>query len=182
MDALQRFFVVGLIVVSLGLVAEAQTPGTASMTTVQMTGEVLLVEGDTLVVRMGPRGEVRTFDVEPGQKFTIDGQPKTVGELQPGTMLTATVTTASAPATLRNETSVSGTVFFAAGNNVILTMENGENRQFTVPESASFIVDGREASVNSLRRGMRVTAERVVEQPKTVFTTTSTITGTSPKK
>ena len=58
----------------------------------------LLLEGNDLLVRLRPSGLYQFFEVQPGRKFVIDGQPKLIGDLKTGTVLTATVTTKTQPA------------------------------------------------------------------------------------
>ena len=42
----------------------------------QVTGEVMWIEGnDLLIVRLRPSGLYQFFEVQPGRKFVIDGQP-----------------------------------------------------------------------------------------------------------
>ena len=50
---------------------------------------------------------------------------------------------------------------------MILELPNGENRDNNVPPSFQFNVEGRPASVTDLRKGMKVSAEKIVEEPRT---------------
>jgi hypothetical protein len=47
-------------------------------------------------------------------------------------------------------------------------------------ESYRFTVDGKPASIHELKKGMMVSGERIVEEPRTEITTNSVVTGTSP--
>ena len=80
------------------------------MTTEQITGEVALVEGNRLIVKLAPQGYFRYFDIPPGRQFIIDGQPKLISDLRPGTVLTATATTTTQPVTVRTTSVINGTV------------------------------------------------------------------------
>jgi hypothetical protein len=162
-----------------GKVTEAA--GAAQVTTEQLTGEVVIVEGNALLVRMQPNGLYRVFDVMPGRQFMIDGQTKLIGDLKPGMVLTATVTTTTQPITLRTTTVTNGTVWYVSGNYVILKLQNGETRGYSVPAEYRFIVDGKPASASQLRKGMKVSGERVVEEPRTEITQKTVVTGKSPK-
>jgi hypothetical protein len=51
-----------------------------------------------------------------------------------------------------------------------------------VPPSYKFMVQGKPASVSELRKGMKVSATRIVEEPKTEIETTTVVTGKAPKK
>jgi len=153
--------------------------GDAVVTTSELKGEVDYVEGNTLVVKMSS-GEVRTFNVPESRRFIIDGKELTVHELVPGTKLTATVTTTSTPITVRTITVKSGTVWHVMGNNVILTLPNGENKQFFVKDDTRFTVSGNPATVRDLKKGMVVYAEKVVEEPMTEIKMDTTVVGQAP--
>src|SRR6516162_9306151 len=94
--------------------------GKTRTTTSQLQGTVEYVEGNTLLVRT-KGGDLDEFHVPPTRKFMIDGKELTVGQLQPGTKLTATITTSTTTATERTTTVGSGKVWFVSGHNVILT-------------------------------------------------------------
>ena len=78
-------------------------------------------------------------------------------------------------------TVTNGTVWYVQGNYVILTLENGTNREYVVPESFRFVVEGKPASVKELRKGMKVSATKIVEEPRTEISTKTVITGKAPK-
>ena len=178
-----------IVAVLLGAVAAAQEDmpkttaekirGSASVTTEQLKGTVIYGEGNTLVVRMST-GEVKEFQVPETRKFLIDGQELSVRDLKPGTKLVATVTTSVTPITERTTTVGTGTVWWVSGNTVVVTLPNGENRMYNVEESYRFIVDGQKASVHALRRGMRISAEKIVEAPHTEFASNTVVTGQAP--
>jgi len=153
--------------------------GTAQIATEQLNGTVVQVEGNTLLVRMST-GDLRTFQVPPSRRFIVDGQELTVGQLRPGTSLTATVTTTTTPLVDRTTTVGTGTVWFVSGNTVILTLPNNENRMYKVPDSYKFIVEGKPADVSALRKGMRVSAEKIVEEPRVDIATDTVVTGKAP--
>jgi hypothetical protein len=143
----------------------------------QLQGTVEYVEGNTLLVRT-KAGDLDEFRVPPNRKFMIDGKELTVGQLKPGTKLTATITTSTTTATERTTTVGSGKVWFVSGYNVIVTLPNGENRMYTVDDSYRFNVDGQKASVKDLRKGMNVSAEKIVEAPITEIAENVVVTGT----
>ena len=155
--------------------------GTAQVTTEQMTGEVVWVQGNTLAAKMLPRGFYSVFDVKPGREFVIDGQTKHIGDLKLGTVLTATVTTTTRPVTVRTTSNLKGRVWWVQGNFVVLTLANGENKEYNVPDSFKFVVEGKPASVSELKQGMEVSATKIVEEPHTEISEKTVITGKSPK-
>jgi hypothetical protein len=153
--------------------------GAMSTTTQELTGTVIAVEGNTFVARTSS-GEIRTFTPPPDRRFIIDGQELTLSQLKVGTKLKGTVTTTTTSITERTTTVGSGKVWFVSGPNVILTLPNGENRQYKVANDYKFIVEGKPATVFDLRKGMTVKAEKIVEVPKTELATNVRITGTAP--
>jgi hypothetical protein len=155
--------------------------GAAQVTTEQLTGEVVAVQGNTLLAKMLPRGYYSVFDVKPGREFVIDGQKRLIGDLKPGTVLTATVTTTTESVTVRTIGSLTGRVQWVQGNFVILTLPNGEHREYNVPESFRFNVEGKPRAASELRQGMNVSATKIVEEPRTEIAETTVITGKSPK-
>ena len=189
-----RIIITGVALALLALLAmsgtiRAQTKTTtetakgaaAVVSSASMTGVVDWVQGDTLVARMRPQGDYKVFIVQAGREFVIDGQTKHIGDLKPGTVLTATVTTTTRPVTVRTTSVLNGTVWWVQGNYVILTLENGENHEYQVPASFKFTVEGKPASVSELRKGMKVSAAKIIEEPHTELATTTAITGTAPK-
>ena len=128
-----------LLVSAVGLRAQTttgnvtQATGEAKVTTEQITGEVALVDGNRLVVKLEPKGLYRYFDIPPGRQFIIDGQTKMISDLRPGTVLTATATTTTQPVIVRTTSVINGTVWYVSGNYVILTLPSGENRDYNVP-------------------------------------------------
>jgi hypothetical protein len=175
-------------VLTVAAAAHAQTPpqtetvkGEAKVETVKMTGEVVSVEKGWLLAKMQPLGNYSLFKVQPGREFIIDGQKKMLNDLKPGTILTGTIVKKTTPVTVRTISSLSGSVWMVQGDYVVLTLENGENKEFRVPESFKFMVDGRPASVQDLKKGMKVTASKIVEEPQTEISTETSITGTAPK-
>jgi hypothetical protein len=127
------------------------------------------------------QGDVRQFAVPESRRFLIDGRKLTVHELKPGTKLEATVTTTTTPVTQRTKTIGSGSVFWVSGQNVILTLPNGENKMYKVKDSYRFIIGGERASVSELKKGMQITAEKIVEEPVTEFATTTEVIGHAPR-
>jgi hypothetical protein len=175
------------VFLSLAAMAAARTPqtktevtkGAAAVTTSELKGEVEYVEGNSLVVTMSS-GEVRTFNVPESRKFLIDGKELSVHDLKPGTTLTATVTTTETPVMTRTTTVKTGKVWHVLRNNVIVTLPNGENKQFIVESDTRMTVNGKPTTVADLRKGMVVHAERVVEQPATEITTDTSVVGQAP--
>jgi LPXTG-motif cell wall-anchored protein len=155
--------------------------GAASAKTEHLRGTVVFVEGNRLVVKMST-GDLRTFEVPDERRFIIDGKELKVNELEPGTKLAATVTTTTTPVTERTTTVGTGKVWYVAGNNVILTLPNNENRMYKVNENYRFMVNGQKASVHDLRKGMTIAAEKIVEEPRTEVASDVAVTGSAPPR
>ncbi len=187
----KRHFIIGGLAVLLASAVElrAQTTtsnvtkaaGEAKVTTEQIAGEVVVVEGNWLLIKLQPSGQYRYFDIPPGRHFIVDGQARVISDLRPGTVLRATAITTTQPIVMRTTTVTNGTVWYVSGNYVILTLPSGENREYNVPPSFRFVVEGKPASVTDLRKGMKVSGEKVIEEPRTVISTKTVIEGKAPK-
>ena len=169
-----------------GALASAQVTskheaGAPKVTTAQVTGEVLYIEGNYLLAKLQPSGQYRGFNVKPGQEFVIDGQKVKIGDLKTGTVLTGTAITTERPMIVRTHNVLNGTVWWVAGNYVVLTDDKGQNREYSVPESYNFTVEGKPASVHDLKKGMKVQATKIVEEPVTEISTKVEVTGKAPK-
>ena len=183
-----RSILIGSCVVLLGSALMAQPmpqtkkeaiKGSAETTTQEISGTVVAVEGGTLVCRL-TTGEIRTFTPPAERRFVIDGKEVGLSDLKVGTKLHATVTTTKTSITDRTTTVGTGKVWFVSGNTVILTLPNNENRMYKVAESYRFIVDGKKATVQELRKGMTVAAEKIVEEPRVEIASNTTVTGSAP--
>jgi len=156
-----------------------QIPGAPTTTTEELRGTVTYVEGNTLVVAMST-GDLRTFNVPESRRFVVDGKSISVHELKPGTKLTATITTTTTPITQRTTTVGTGKVWYVSGNTVIVTLPNNENRMYKVDDNYRFNIGGQKASVHDLRKGMVISAEKIVEEPMTEIASNTVVTGQAP--
>ena len=175
-----------LLVGSISVAVAQQTTkesikGTPTVSTEKLQGTVEYVEGNHLVVRMAD-GKIREFNPPATRKFIIDGKELFVRDLKPGTKLTATVVTTTTPITDRTKTVGTAKVFWVSGKTVILTLPNGENRTYNVRDDYKFIVEGQSVDVTSLKKGMTISAEKIVEDPRTEIASDTTVTGQAPKK
>jgi len=181
-------FAVSAVALSLAAGAAAQETqtketvpgGAATGKTVQVKGE-LVVKGSNWLIAKDAAGNYKLYDVQPGRKAIVDGVPKTLDQLQPGTMLTSTATTTETPLVTRTTTITKGTVFWASPKSIIVSIDGGDNKQYEVPEGFKFNVDGKELSAMELRPGMKLTGTKIVEEPHTLITHDVVVTGTAPK-
>jgi len=153
-----------------------------SMEVVQVDrGEVLAVEGNDLIVKM-ENGSVRHFENIPeSAKATVNGRQLGVHELKPGMKLERTITTTTTPQLVTTIETVKGKVWYiAAPTTVILTLENGTNQSFKIPKDQKFNVNGEMVDAFGLKKGMLVTATKIVEVPVSVVAQGRSVSGAMP--
>lgn len=181
---------VPVALVSLGfyLSASAQvqtstetTKGTATHEVQVERGEVAYVSGNDLVVKMAD-GTLRHFpNVPESARVTVDGKELGIHDLKPGMHLQRTITTTTTPKVVTTTQTVSGRIWqITPPSSVILTLEDGTNQRFTIPRGQKFNVDGKMVDAWGLRKGMRINATRVVEEPITQVQQQAKVTGTMP--
>jgi hypothetical protein len=159
---------------------ETVPAGPATVKTAQVKGELVLT-GTNWLIAKDQTGYYKVYNIPAGRKFIVDGVPKALNQLQMGTMLTATATTTETPLISRTTTITKGTVFWAAPKSVIVTLENGETKQYEVPDDFKFNVDGKQLSGMELRAGMKLTGTKIVEEPLNVISQDVVVTGIAPK-
>jgi len=59
-------------------------------------------------------------------------------------------------------------------------MENGKNQQFKIPNNQKFLVDGQQLDAWGLKKGMSISATKVVEVPESVIDQQRKISGSMP--
>jgi hypothetical protein len=75
-----------------------------------------------------------------------------IHDLKPGMKLQRAITTTATPQTITTVQAVTGKVWYVnPPNSVILTMENGTNQSFKIPNGQKFNVDGRMVDAFGLR-------------------------------
>jgi len=130
--------------------------------------EVLSVEGNDVFVKMEDGSIRHIANVSDSARVTVDGREIGVHELKPGMHLQKTVTTSTTPKVITTTQTVTGKVWHVNPPlNVILTMEDGTNQQFKIPNGQKFTVNGKETDAFGLKKGMIVSATKVVEEPVT---------------
>ena len=161
--------------------AQTTTTHAPSVTTSVARGEVVYVSGNQLVVKMED-GTMRDFpNVPESAKVTVNGQQMGIHDLKPGMKLEKTITTTTTPKTITTVQTVTGKVWHVnAPLSVILTLEDGTNQQFKVPKGQEFTVNGKKTDVFGLRKGMKVSATKVTEEPVTEVAHHTAIAGTLP--
>jgi len=174
------------LVLALNMSAQVQTTTNtaadkASVVTKVERGEIAYVSGNNVVVKMDD-GSLRHFDNVPeSARITVDGKELGVHDLVVGMKVQKTITTTTTPKTITTVKSVTGKVWHVTPpSSVILTLEDGTNQQFKIPKDQKFNVDGQMVDAWGLKKGMKVSATKVVEEPITVVEQRAQRTGTMP--
>jgi hypothetical protein len=177
--------VVGMTV-TLSMRAQVQTQtstaaGAASTQTTVENAEVVLVDGNDLVVKMEDGSIRHIANVPESARVDVNGQQLGIHDLKPGMKLTRTITTTTVPKTITTVQSVTGKVWHVSPpTSVILTLEDGTNQSFKIPKGQKFNVDGNMVDAWGLKKGMKVSATKVVEVPVTEVEKQKKLTGSMP--
>jgi LPXTG-motif cell wall-anchored protein len=179
---------VGAVCLTFALSGSSQVQTETTTTTGHATkqvqvehAQVLTVSGNDLVVKMDD-GTIRHFaNVPESARVTVDGKQLGIHDLKPGMTLQRTITTTTVPKVITTTQSVTGTVWHVQPPlSVILTMDDGKNQQFKIPKGQKFNVDGQMVDAWGLKKGMKVSATKVVEEPLTVVNQQRKLTGQMP--
>jgi len=178
----------GALCVSYSLPAAGQVKSTETVehdtATHQVTierGEIVYVSGNDVVVKMED-GSLRDFNNVPDSAtVNVGGQQLNVHQLKPGMKVERQTITTTTPRVITKVETVTGKVWHVAPpNSVILTLEDGTNQSFKIPNGQKFTIDGQETDAFGLKKGMVVSAQRITEVPETVVTQQVKRTGTMP--
>jgi hypothetical protein len=171
---------------TLGMNAQVQTETSttghrATIVTQVDRGEVVYVSGNDLVIKMED-GTIRHFaNVPESARATVDGKQLGIHDLKPGMKLQRSITTTSVFKTITTVQSVTGKVWMTNPPlSVILTLANGSNQQFKIPKNQKFNVDGQMVDAWGLKKGMTISATKVVEVPAVSVSERRNVTGSSP--
>jgi LPXTG-motif cell wall-anchored protein len=63
---------------------------------------------------------------------------------------------------------------------VILKLEDNTTERFSIPKGQKFMVNGQETDAFGLKKGMTISATKVVEEPETVVEHQKQLTGSMP--
>jgi hypothetical protein len=160
---------------------DTSAAGAATQQVKTERGEVVYVSGNDLVVR-GEDGQIHHFpNVPDSVRITVDGQQLSVHDLKVGMKVQRTITTTTTPKMVTTVKTVTGKVWYVnPPNSVILTLEDGKNQEFKIPNNQKFIINGQTLDAFGLRPGMVITATKIVEVPETVVSQQRKLTGTMP--
>jgi hypothetical protein len=179
---------IGTVCIVLALSAGAQVQTATTTKTGQPSevvrvehGEVVAVEGNDLIVKMAD-GSIRHFENIPeSARITVDGKELGIHDLKPGMLLQRAITTTTTPKVVTTVQTVKGKVWnINPPLSVILTLEDGTNQSFNIPKDQKFNVNGQMVDAFGLRKGMVLTATKIVEVPMSVTTQQKTVSGMMP--
>jgi LPXTG-motif cell wall-anchored protein len=144
-------------------------------------GQVVYVNGNDLVVKMDD-GTMRHFaNVPDSTRVDVDGKMLGIHDLKPGMTLQRTITTTTTPKVVTTTKTVSGKVWHVTPpTSVILTLDDGTNQEFKIPKNQQFEVNGQMTNAWGLKKGMKISATEVVEEPITQVQREAKLTGTMP--
>jgi hypothetical protein len=178
----------GALCVAFSLPAAAQVKSTETVEHGQAThqvsverGEIVYVSGNDVVVK-AEDGSLRDFfNVPNSTTITVDGKQLNVHQLKVGMKVEKQTVTTTTPRVITKIETVTGKVFHVTPpNSVILTLEDGTNQSFKIPQGQKFTINGEEKDAFGLKKGMVVSVQRVTEVPETVVTQTVKRTGSMP--
>jgi len=172
MKNLARVLMVAMLVLTAMSLVAAQT------TYEVKSGTVVTTFGDKLVVRLS-NGTEKEYTVPAGFKFNVDGRQLSLSELQPGTMITATIKTTQTPETVKSVTIRNGEVLKTMGN-TLWVREDGVNKAIKVPTGFKFDLNGEKVGISDLRPGTKLTAEIVETSERIVTDRDVQIAGSTP--
>jgi hypothetical protein len=152
-----------LAVLAVACLAFAATAQAQTVTTEIRQGTVLHVGSWYFTARLAD-GTIKGFEVPPGYMFDIGGKKVPLDALQPGQVITATVTTTTTPVIEHVEEVRQGTVVKVSGRNLFVQLADGTYKSVVVPKGYRFDVDGKKLPVADLRPGMKLTATIVSEK------------------
>lgn len=154
--------------------------GTSEHETSVRNAEVVYVSGNDLVVKLED-GRIEHVTVPDGAKANVDGREVGVHDLQPGTKLTETITTTTTPTMVKTVRTIEGRVFHVnPPHSVILTLPDGTNQSYRIPNDQKFTINGQQKTAFDLRKGMNVSATVVTDSPETALSVSRKVTGQAP--
>ena len=180
--------VVGAVSLAFAVTMRAQvqteTKTSGHQATIQTTVErakVIMLWDNNMIVEMEDGSIRHIANVPDSARATVDGKEIGIHDVKAGMTLQRTTTTINREKTVTTVQSVTGTVWkVMPPTSVILTLENGKNQQFKIPKNQKFNVQGQMVDAWGLKKGMKVSATKIVEVPFTEVTQSRTVTGKMP--
>jgi len=174
----------GVLAVALSAQVQSEATTKAGQATKEVKvehAEVIHVSGNDLVVKMEDGQIVHIPHVAESARVEVDGHELGIHALKPGMKLTRTITTTTTPRVVTTVQTVTGKVWHVTPpNSVILTLEDGSHQKFTIPRGQKFTVDGQATDAFGLKKGMNISATKIVEVPETIVEQEHRLTGKMP--
>jgi LPXTG-motif cell wall-anchored protein len=174
------------LVFAVGVNAQVQSETTesAGQATHQVQvehGTVIMVDGNDLFIRMEDGSLRHIPNVPDSARVDVNGKEVGIHDLKPGMKLQRTITTTTTPKTITTVQTVTGKVWHVQPpSRLILSLADGTNQSFTIPKGQKFNIDGNMVDAWGLKKGMNVSATKVVESPVTVVEQQKKLTGQMP--
>ncbi len=139
--------------------------------------EVIHISGHEIVVEL-ENGKLELLNLGENQTFQVNGKDLSVHELTPGTRLSQEIHTVTTPQEVKTLRTLNGKVVRVnPPRYVLLSLPEGGNSEFIVPDKTVFRIDGQDKSVFDLRKGMNISATVLTIQPLHAITTHTVVTG-----
>ena len=143
--------------------------------------EVIHVSGHHLVVEL-ENGRFELLNLPEDFKFQIDGKDLSIHELTPGTKLSQEIHTVTTPKEVTTLRTLNGRVWHVNAPHLIVSLPEGGNREFTVPDDAVFHIDGQNKTVFDLKKGMNISVTVLTVEPVNSVTMHTVVTGQTPPR
>jgi LPXTG-motif cell wall-anchored protein len=178
----------GMVFLASSAAVNAQVETTTSTTHGAPTHEVQVQKGTVVMVQgndlwaKDESGQIHHFaNVPESVHVTVNGQQLGIHDLKPGMTIERTTITTTTPKMITTTQSVTGKVWHVNPPlSVILTLDNNTNQEFKIPKGQKFNVNGQMVDAWGLKKGMTVSATKVVEVPETVVTQKRILAGQMP--
>jgi LPXTG-motif cell wall-anchored protein len=144
-------------------------------------GTVVLVSGNDLWVK-DDAGQIRHFpNVPESARVSVNGQQLGIHDLKPGMTIERTTITTTTDKLVTTTQTVTGKVWHVNPPlSVILTLDDNTNQEFKIPKGQKFNVNGQMTDAWGLKKGMTISATKIVEVPETVVTQKKILAGQMP--
>jgi LPXTG-motif cell wall-anchored protein len=140
-----------------------------------------LVSGNDLWVK-DDAGQIRHFpNVPESARVSVNGQQLGIHDLKPGMTIERTTITTTTDKLVTTTQTVTGKVWHVNPPlSVILTLDDNTNQEFKIPKGQKFNVNGQMTDAWGLKKGMTISATKIVEVPETVVTQKKILAGQMP--
>jgi hypothetical protein len=173
-----KIYTVVMVAIALAVVPAVVVTAEEEMVTSTYKFEVLDIEEGAVVLKSIPDGKISTATPPAEREVTIDGKVMNWDKTPIGTILTATVSYVPTEDMIQQ---VSGKMLHKVNRTVVVLLDTGEVKQFTVEPDFTFTVDGQPRTIDKLTPNTNLTATSIKADPAAVITPDTPITGEAPK-